>query len=247
MRQQNQIRFSIRRIVRLAAVIAGFALMSGVALAQTTFTNLDQKSGWESCSACAGAGGSGPTASHSSSPGISSPSMDGASRQFNIGGSSKYANALWWKQLGANSGASHFVYDLYYYIKNPSAPQALEFDVNQSRSGKKFIFGTECDFGGTHTWHVYDPYNHVWRSTSISCSRPKAYTWNHVVLEFSRTSTGKTGFVTVSINGAKHYFNRSYSPRSSGASEVNVAFQMDMNGSAVDYSTWLDKVKLTYW
>jgi hypothetical protein len=247
MRQQNKIRFGIRRIARLAAVIAGFALMSGVALAQTTFTNLDQKSGWESCSVCAGAGGAGPSTSHSSSPGVSSPSMDGSSRQFNISGGTRYANALWWKQLGANSGASHFVYDLYYYIKTPSAPQALEFDVNQSRSGKKFIFGTECDFNGTHTWHVYDPYNHVWRSTSIACNRPKAYTWNHLVLEFNRTSTGKTGFVTVSINGAKHYFNRAYAPRSSGASEVNVAFQMDMNGSATDYSVWLDKVKLTYW
>ena len=173
--------------------------------------------------------------------------MDGNSRRFSVGGSTKYANALWWKQLGPNAGASHFVYDLYYYTKTPSAPQALEFDVNQSRNGKKFIFGTECDFNGTHTWHVYDPYNHAWKSTSIACTRPKAYTWNHVVLEFNRTTTGKTGFVTVTINGSKHYFSRSYAPRSSGASEINVAFQEDLNGSATDYTVWLDKVKLTYW
>jgi len=247
MRQQNQNRFGIGRIVRLAAVIAGFALMSGVALAQTTFSNLDQKTGWQSCSACAGAGGTGAIATHSTSSGISSPSMDGNSRKFSVGGSNKYANALWWKQLGGNSSAGHFVYDLYYYIKTPSAPQALEFDVNQSRSGKKFIFGTECDFNGSHTWKVYDPYNHVWRSTSIACNRPTAYKWNHIVLEFNRTSTGKTGFITVTINGYKHYFNRAYSPRSSSVSEINVAFQMDLNGSATDYSVWLDKVKLTYW
>jgi hypothetical protein len=246
MQQQNQNRFVAGRIVRLAAVIAAFVLMTGMALAQTTFSNLDQKTGWQSCTVCAGTGGSGPSASFSSSL-TSSPSMDGTSRKFSIGGSTKYANALWWKQLGANSGASHFVYDLYYYMKTPSAPQALEFDVNQSRSGKKFIFGTECDFNGTHTWRVYDAYNHVWRSTSIACNRPKAYTWNHLVLEFSRTSTGKTGFITVTINGYKHYFNRSYSPRSSSSSEINVAFQEDLNGSATDYSVWLDKVKLTYW
>src|SRR5437899_2888630 len=123
MRQQNKIRFGVGRIVRLAAVIAAFAFMSGVALAQTVFSSLDQKSGWQSCTTCAGAGGSGPTASYSSRAGVSSPSMDGASRQFSIGGSRAYANALWWKQLGANAGASHFVYDLYYYIKTPSAPQ----------------------------------------------------------------------------------------------------------------------------
>jgi hypothetical protein len=247
MRQQTQIRNGIGRIVRLAAVIAGFALMSGVALAQTTFSNIDQKSGWQSCSACAGAGGSGPIATLSSASGVSSPSKDGNARRFTIGGSRAYANALWWKQLGANAGASHFVYDLYYYTKTPTAAQALEFDVNQSLNSKKYIFGTECDFSGTHTWHVYDPYNRHWVSTSIACNRPKAYTWNHVTLEFNRTSTGKTGFVTVTINGTKHYFNRSYAPRASSAKEVNVAFQMDMNKAATDYTVYLDKVSLKYW
>src|SRR5262249_57111810 len=109
---------------------------------------------------------------------------------FHLGGSTPYSNAIWWKQLGANSGASHFVYDLYYYIKTPSAAQALEFDVNQSRYGKKFIFGTECDIKGTHTWHVYDPYDHAWKSTSIACNVPTAYKWNHVVFEFTRTDSG---------------------------------------------------------
>jgi hypothetical protein len=172
--------------------------------------------------------------------------MDGRSAQFSISGG-RYANALWWKQLGANDGASNFVYDLYYYIKNPSVSQALEFDVNQSRTGKKFIFGTECSFKSTHTWQVYDPYNHKWRSTSIGCSVPKAYTWHHVVLEFHRGSTTSTKFISVAINGHKYYFNRSYAPRSSSAREVNVAFQMDSNGSGTAYTVWLDKVKLTYW
>src|SRR3954463_7246110 len=247
MRQQTQIRNGIGRIVRLAAVIAGFALMSGVALAQTTFSNIDQKSGWQSCSACAGAGGSGPIATLSSASGVSSPSKDGNARRFTIGGSRAYANALWWKQLGANAGASHFVYDLYYYIKNPTAAQALEFDVNQSLNSKKYIFGTQCNIKGGHVWDVYDPYGHAWKHTSISCSTPKAYTWHHVVLEFQRTSTPKVNFVAVTINGTKHYFNKLYAPRTSSANEINVAFQMDGNGSMTDYSVWLDKVKLTYW
>src|SRR5436305_15336805 len=98
MQQQKTIRFSAGQFVRLAAVIPAFAIMRGVALAQTTFSNLDQKTGWQSCTKCAGAGGSGPTASYGTSAGIRTPSMDGASRRFSIGGSTKYANALWWKQ-----------------------------------------------------------------------------------------------------------------------------------------------------
>ena len=235
------------RFMRIA-VLAGFALVAAFAFASTTtISNIDQKSGWVQCSACAGAGGTGPVATLSTLAGVSSPSMDGNARQFNIGGSTPYSNALWWNQLGGNSSATNFKYDLYYYIKNPSAAQALEFDVNQSLNGKKLIFGTECNIKDGHVWDVYDPYNHAWRSTSVPCATPTAYTWNHVVLEFHRGSSASTQFVAITINGSKHYFNRTYSPQPSGAYEVNVAFQMDGNSSQTDYSVWLDKVTLTYW
>lgn len=215
--------------------------------AATTYSNIDQMTGWQSCSVCAGAGGNGPSASHSMKQNVASPSLDGKSVQFFLGGTTPYSNALWWKQLGANSTAANFVYDLYYYIKTPTAAQALEFDVNQSRSGKKYIFGTECDIKATHTWRVWDNYNATWRSTGISCSVPKAYTWHHLILEFRRTSAPGVNFVSVTINGQKYYFNRTYTPRSTSASEINVAFQMDGNSSQTDYSVWLDRVMLTYW
>jgi hypothetical protein len=76
---------------------------------------------------------------------------------------------------------------------------------------------------------------------------PTAYTWHHVVLEFQRTTTPKVKFISVTINGTKHYFNKSYDPRSSSAKELNVAFQMDTTSSATGYSVWADKIKLTYW
>jgi len=238
---------TLERFVR-AAVLAGFALVAASAFAgTTTISNIDQKTGWQSCSACAGAGGNGPIATFSSKQGVASPSMDGKSMQFNLGGSTPYANALWWKQLGGNSSAANFKYDLYYYIKTASAAQALEFDVNQSLDGKKLIFGTQCNIKDGHVWDVYDPYNHAWKATSVACATPTAYTWNHVVLEFHRGSNANTEFIAITINGAKHYFNRTYSPRTSNSNEINVAFQMDGNKSQTDYSVWLDKVTLTYW
>jgi hypothetical protein len=237
---------SILHVAR-TAVMALFVFVAASAFATTTISNIDQKTGWQSCSVCAGAGGNGPSTSHSTKQGVASPSMDGKSMQFNLGGTTPYANALWWKQLGANSGVKNFKYDLYFYIKNPAAAQALEFDVNQSLNSKKYIFGTQCNIKGGHVWDVYDPYNHAWRHTGISCATPKAYTWHHLVLEFQRTSTPKVNFIAVTINGTKHYFNKLYAPRSSSANEINVAFQMDGNGSMTDYSVWLDKVKLTYW
>src|SRR5919204_5224617 len=231
-----------KRVPQVLALVT-FCVAASLAFGAATKSNIDQMSGWQSCSVCAGAGGAGPSVSHSMRLNVASPSIDGRSAQFSIGSTSRFANALWWKQLGAVDSASNFVYDLYYYIKSPSASQALEFDVNQSRSGKKYIFGTECDFRGTHTWHVYDPYNRHWRSASIGCSVPKAYTWHHVVLEFRRSSSPGVNFISVTINGHKFYFNRGYAPRSAGSRELNVAFQMDAHPGGGAYSVWLDKVK----
>lgn len=211
-----------------------------------TFYNIEQMSKWSSCSACAGAGGSGPVASVYQTLGISSPSMDGNATKFTIKGSTAYANGLWWKQLGANSSAHRFTYDLYFYLKNPSAAQALEFDVNQSLNGKKYIFGTECSIKGSGTWKVYSA-SSKWVNTGIPCSRPAAYKWHHLIWEFERTSGGNVHFISFTLNGSKHYVNKTYAPKSSSASEINVAFQMDGDKYMTDYDTWLDKVKLTYW
>lgn len=211
------------------------------------FSNIDEMTGWASCNSCAGPGGAGAAIPYSMQQGISSPSLDGKSVQFNVGGSSPYGAALWWKQLGGNSSVSNFVYDVYFYLKNPSASQALEFDLNQSQNGKKWIFGTQCDYKDHKDWDVWDSYNHAWIKTGIPCTAPQAYTWNHLVLEFQRTSDGKAKFIAVTLNGTKSYINKTFSPQGSSAYELNVAFQMDMNGSATDYSTWLDKVKLSAW
>lgn len=233
--------------MRMRAVVLAAAVAAAPAALAETIYNIDQMTGWESCSVCAGTAGAGSYAPHSYKQNVASPSKDGRAMQFFLGGSTPYSNALWWKQLGPRSSARNFVYDLYYYIKNPSAAQALEFDVNQSLDGKKLIFGTECDFKYRKAWKVYDPYNRQWKVTSIPCYVPKAYTWHHVTLEFRRTSENKVSFVAVTINGKKSYFNRTYAPKASSAKELNVAFQMDGNKYQTDYSVWLDKVKLTYW
>lgn len=229
-----------------AAIVASFLfLFASASFAQTTKTYIEKLSGWDSCSACAGPGGSGPTITHSMTQNIASPTMGKKSAKFAIGGTASYGAALWWKQLTPDPNAHNFTYDVYYYLKSPTSSQALEFDVNQTVGGKKFIFGTECNIA-SHTYDVWSVATH-WVKTGISCATPQAYKWNHITLEFQRTSTGKTKFVSVSINGSKHYINRTYSPKSTSGKELNVAFQMDGNKSMTDYQTWLENVKLTYW
>jgi mRNA-degrading endonuclease toxin of MazEF toxin-antitoxin module len=211
-----------------------------------SFVDIEQMTGWQSCDACAGIGGAGPQTPYSMTQNLSSPSMDGRAAEFWVGGSTPYSNALWWKQLGGNSAVSNFVYDLYFYVKDPTASQALEFDVNQSTGGRKWIFGTECNMTNTGQWRIWDTANVKWNTTGIPCTRPAAYQWHHLVWEFKREGD-YTKFISVTLDGKKSYINRSYLSRPSGAYELNVAYQMDGNYNQTDYSTWLDKVKLTYW
>ncbi|HZQ92278.1 MAG TPA: Ig-like domain-containing protein [Terriglobales bacterium] len=211
----------------------------------TLISNIDQMTGWASCDRCAGANGAGPVTRYSMTQNIASPSLDGRSVEFKLMPVSSYNNALWWKQLGAQSGASHFVYDLYFYLKNPSASQALEFDVNQSLGGKRYIFGSECGMRSGGTWRIWDYYLH-WQSTGIACAAKTAFVWHHLTWELERVN-GKTHFIAVTLDGVRHYVNKYYNPQPVSVNELNVAFQMDGIATPTTYSVWVDKVSLKYW
>ena len=207
--------------------------------------NIDQMTGWASCTVCAGANAAGPVATYSMEENQASPSLDGASAKFSISGTTPYSDALWWKQLGAADSATHLKYDVAFYITNPGVAQALEFDNNQSNGVFKFIYGTQCNIKGNH-WDVWGNAAGNWISTGIACSAPTAFVWHHLTWEFQRTSTNVI-FVGFTYDGVTHYVNRSYPARSSTVHEMNVAFQMDGDFAMHAYSTWLDKVTLTYW
>ncbi len=210
-----------------------------------TKSSIQQMPSWESCTVCAGAGANGPVAIYSMTENQASPSLDGAAAMFSISGTKPYSDALWWKQLGAVDTVTNLKYDVYFYITNPGVAQALEFDNNQSNGAHKFIYGTQCNIKGGH-WDVWGNAAGNWISTGIACSAPTAFTWHHLTWEFQRTSTNVV-FVGFTYDGVTHYVNRSYPAGPSSVHELNVAFQMDGDSSMHAYSTWLDKVSLTYW
>jgi hypothetical protein len=219
---------------------------------QTTVT-LDQASGWQSCDTCAGAAGAGPTAPHTLTQGVSSPSLDGASAHYWIGGSTPYADVLWHKnilnesQVATSRKVHHFIYDLYFYTDNAAAAQSIEWDVNQFLDGRSYIFGSQCSYRAGDSWDVWDNVRSKWVSTGVSCGALQSHTWNHVVLEFERTTDSKLHYIAMTLNGSKHYLNWYYPSTATSWSGVTVNYQMDGNYQQADYSTWVDKMKLTYY
>jgi len=73
-----------------------------------------------------------------------SPALDGSSSKFTIAGPKGYSNALWWKSVSGGLNASHFSYDVSFYIDHPEVSEALEFDVNQSFNGTRYVWAASA-------------------------------------------------------------------------------------------------------
>ena len=228
-----------------SATTAPGAPQADIPSSATTIANIEQLPGWESCNACAGIGGSGPQDPYSLTQGVSNPAMDGSSATFWLGGTVPFGDALWWNQLAPNPNASHFVYDLYFWVSNPSLAQGLEFDVNQSVGGMKYIFGTECDARTNAGWRIWDTQHAGWVSTGATCTvQPNA--WNHLTWQFERVGN-QTHFISVTLNGYQQTVDKYFYAENVNAQEINVAFQLDGDEHQDALQAWLDKVTLYYW
>ena len=208
-------------------------------------SDIQKLGGWQSCfGSCSGT----PTAVFSMAQGVSTPSLSGSSARFQLlAGTKPFGGVLWFKALGAQNSATHFVYDLNFYVDNPGAAQALEFNVTQSANGGRYNFSTQCDLAGAHTWRVWDPVGFKWVGSAATCAEPAANTWVHLVWEFERQPGGSVIFTAVTVDGARQIVNMSMPHTSDSNSGVDIAYQSDANLNGTPYSVWLDRVTLTYW
>ena len=204
---------------------------------------IQTQGGWDDCDVCAGEAGSGPHTAHAMVQGVSSPSKSGAAARFDVGGTA-WGAALWWHELGGHDEATNLRYDLDFYVDSVSNAQALEFDVNQTAGGNKYIFGTECDFRGSGTWRVWNGPGHTWASTGVGCGAPDPG-WHHLTWEFQR-SGGQAHFIAVTLDGNRRDVGMAFGGIGAGGSGLDVAFQADLTGSGGNQSVWLDNVSLSW-
>jgi hypothetical protein len=221
--------------------------------AATTISSIQALPGWQSCSATfpAGSGRDGQicaaglgTADSTLIQNQSSPAMDGNSAKFTMGGPTPYSNMLYFNPIAGGNNVSHFTYDLYFYIDNPTASQALEFDINQTYGGKRWVWGSECNFNGSGKWDIWDDIN-GWQPTVIPCTPFPANTWIHLVWDVERVGD-QVHYINLTV-GDQTYNVDTYYPNQPDwtLEEIDVAFQMDGNFEQAPYNVWLDQVTLT--
>jgi len=233
--------------VALLAAVAAVMPLKAITIPSTaqTITNIQKLTGWQTCfGSCTAT----PMAVFSETQGIISPSLSGSSARFSLlPGTKPWGAALWFKTLGGHNSATHFVFDLYYYVDNPAAAQALEFYVTQNANGIRYNFGAQCDLAGAHAWRMWDNTGKRWVGSPVICPRPVARTWNHLTLEFQHQPGGELLWTAVTLNGHRGLVNLSMQHTPGSTNGLDIAYQSDSNSTGTPYSIWLDKVSLTYW
>jgi hypothetical protein len=229
-----------------ASSVSGTATASATTLPATaqTIVGIQKLTGWQTCFGTCTAT---PLANFSLTQHIVTPSVSGSSSRYSLlSGTKPWGAALWFKTLGAHNSATHFLFDLYYYVDNPAVAQALEFYVTQNANGARYNIGAQCD-PGAHSWRMWDNIGKRWVGSAAVCNAPVAKTWNHVIFEFLRQPGGNEIFTAVTLNGKRSLVNLSMRHTASSNSGLDIALQLDSNHLGNPYSVWLDKVSLTYW
>jgi hypothetical protein len=233
---------------------------------EPTLKNLQASGGWvgygelppnyQICTSC------GPGVTWSMQQHIASPSLSGNSSQFNIGGTTPYADVLWTNPLiGQNSSQGlpdsnhtllptlhNFTYDAYFYSSNLSLSEVMEFDISMYFDGLSLIWGNQCTIAAGNEWEIWNNADAKWVSTGFSCN-PISNGWNHVTIQVQRESDNWLLFQSITLNGVTNTINQYYAPGSapSGWWGITVNYQMDGNYKQSPYTTYLDNFSFTYW
>jgi len=229
----------------------------------TTFYNLQSQKGWSryallppSWGICSSCSSSGTQLSWSWAQNVSFRSLDGLStKSYYGGGTVKWGDVLWNNHLiGSFSSQGlpdsnhtlvptlhNFTYDVYFWVRDASVSQAMEFDINQFTGGQSFIWGHECRIAGGHEWDVYDNVHKKWVPTGIPCN-PLSGAWNHLVLSVQRTSNNRLLYKSITLNGNTVALNHYEPPGTTSWNGVTINYQLDGNRTGTPYTVFLDKL-----
>jgi hypothetical protein len=185
---------------------------------------------------------------------VEDPSLDKKAREFNMSYSGK-GGERFSLSFAHNAQVTHFVYDTYVYLEDPSELANLELDMNQVISnGKTVIFAFQCS-GNTGQWeYSLIKSNHPkWQRGGFACS-PKnwaAKKWHHIQIASHRDSKGDVTYDWVNFDGTyKELKNATGNGALSlhwGEGVLNLNFQLDGAKDRGSVKIYTDELTIRYW
>ena len=212
--------------------------------------NVEDTRNWLTCGNCGNSGASGPTATYSFTPGITSPSEDGTSTQFSIAATVPYTNAYFYQEhtpINGQINALTYEFDIYIPQGMQAAPQAIEFECQQQLGGWVYNFGWQAEYS-QNIWRTFDYGLKQWDATAIPFTPFTPGTWHHILAEYHDDTTGHiVYFDALTVDGVRSPLNSAHNAfNSGGPDKFTNAVQLDSNSSAMPYSIYVDKMRITY-
>ena len=213
--------------------------------------DLENLSPWHTCGNCANTGASGAVAYTTFATSAAFPNEDGSSARFTVGeggAHNPYTDAYWWYQHAPLSfQAASVDYQLDLYVPGGSAPQAIEFEVQQVRGGYVYNFGWQANYVN-HEWRIFDYAKKQWQDSGIPFTGFAADRWHHIEARYR--SDGATHGIhhdTLAVDGDERATTANgyhVAPYKGGGDQLTNALQLDLNGSGAPFHVYFEKVRV---
>jgi hypothetical protein len=154
----------------------------------------------------------------------------------------QYANMYWYIKHGDMPQLSKYTYlfDIYIPKIYETAPQAIEFEVQQQVGGFVYNFAWQFPYkedGELRTFIFNGPGNGQWVNSGVPFLGLKGGEWHHIVTNFRRTLSMTTVHESIQINKEVHLVNierlayrATDAQLSKYSNKLNTAFQLDLDG-----------------
>jgi hypothetical protein len=255
----------------ILAVTASGTHVPTVLAGSTAFNNADDDQtgdggithGWGDCGDPACSGGVN-TATVSFAFGQLPEKDTNGSIRFTVTGGNN-ANGLFHYKVGAQNTESNFLWDFWFQLSSTTSTdaQAIEFDLFQSINGKKYMFGTQCNYA-TGVWQAWNDVTVHWINaipntatdgtligSPLTCAMFSTGAWHHAQFFLQRTYGGRLQYGNVSIDGLTTQWNITAPASNTTWSDVlGINHQLDTNASFTGSATlqeWADLDDITAW
>jgi hypothetical protein len=167
----------------------------------------------------------------------------------------KHGGERWHVSFAKDPNSTHFIYDTYVYIVDPSQVANIEMDMNQVTSnGATVIYGTQCS-SYTKTWEFTTVSGGAhWHSSNVPCNPTNwaANTWHHIQIASHRDGSGDVTYDWVNVDGTHSVFNNAtgYSAEKLGwaPGDLLINFQLDgANSGSGSITAYIHKMTIFRW
>jgi hypothetical protein len=162
-------------------------------------------------------------------------------REFYMTYSSR-GGVRWHLSFAKDTTATHFVYDTYVYIVDPTQIANIELDMNQVMAdGRTVILGTQCSvYSKTWEYTLIASGTH-WHASNIPCNPQTwaANTWHHVQIATHRDNEGNATYDWVNLDGTHSEFQKATgnSAESAGWHPGTLLINFQLDGASKDSGT----------